>query len=329
MKNQLQLTNNFNRCHAERSRSAKRKPETTNSSPENGRWPQAGGVFFLISTLTLLLLCGTNGAFSQTKVNKEWQSNSGLPATVDWQASATHPAGLTATVGNQQNGTSADLYVALTNRDGTLLWERTLDPYGDNDYGSCVAFSGTDLLVGGATFNPDSNDYNAIIARYDSSGTLLWSEIMDGISGGNDAITALNVSGNGYIFATGGFEGSGTLYDYHTMKLDGNGNILWEATYDYEGLFDVPAAISVDEQNNVVVTGGSSSTFTDWDYATVKYDANGNELGTHRLEATGAGIDRPAAMKRTASGYIHITGTASDDGVDYNLRTIKLSPTLN
>ena len=278
--------------------------------------------------MSTLLFCSTL-ATAQTKVNKEWQTDTGLPATFEWQASATSPYGISALVGNQQNGATSDLYISLTDRDGTLLWEQLYDGSGDNDYGSAVAFLGSDLIIGGALYNSATNDYDAVILRVTETGSIVWEVIYAGSFGGNDAVTDLKVSALGNIFVTGGSEGNGSLMDYHTMKLNGSGSILWHASYDHQSLFDVPAAISVDQNENVVVTGGSSASFTNWDYATVKYDAQGELLGSHILEATGMGLDRPAAMSRTADGSIHITGMASDDGINYDIKTIKLSPDLD
>jgi len=282
---------------------------------------RGGGVLFF--TLTFI----SSTLLAQTKVNKEWQTDSGLPSTFEWQASATSPQGKSALVGNRQNGATSDLYVSLTDRDGTLLWEQLFDGFGDNDYGSSVDFLGNDIIVGGATFNPSNNDYDALILRFSASGTLLWNVIYQGPFGGNDAVTDLAVSSLGNIFVTGGSEGSGTLSDYHTMKISGSGAILWHASYDYQGLFEVPAAISVDANENVIVTGGSSETFSNWDYATVKYTAQGTFAGSHRMDS-GIGLDRPAAMSRTADGSIYVTGVSSDDGVNYDIRTIKLDSDL-
>jgi len=281
-----------------------------------------GGVFYVIA-LTFI----STALLAQTKVNKEWQTDAGLPSTFEWQASATSPQGNSALVGNRQNGATSDLYVSLTDRDGTLLWEQLFDGFGDNDYGSSAGFLGNDIIVGGATFNPTNNDYDALILRFSETGNLVWNVIYQGPYGGNDAITDLAVSNLGNIFATGGSEGNGTLSDYHTMKINGTGGIVWQTTYDYQGLFEVPAAISVDGNENVIVTGGSSETFSNWDYATVKYTAQGAFAGSHRMNS-GIGLDRPAAMSRTADGSIHVTGMASDDGVNYDIRTIKLDSDL-
>lgn len=278
----------------------------------------------MIAPLSLIIL----STYAQTRVNKEWQSDSGLPSTFQWQASATSSDGRTALVGNRQNGPSSDVYISLTDSDGTLLWEQLFDGYGDNDYGSSVGFLNDDVIVGGALFNPTNNDYDAVVLRINDSGSVIWNVIYAGIFGGNDAVTDLVVSGLGNVFVTGASERNGSLSDYHTMKISGTGTILWQSVYDYQSLFDVPAAITVDENENVVVTGGSSDSFSNWDYATVKYDSQGAFLDAHRLETNGMGIDRPAAMSRTSDGSIHITGMASEDGVNYDIKTIKLNSEL-
>jgi hypothetical protein len=47
----------------------------------------------------------------------------------------------------------------------------------------------------------------------------------------------------------------------------------------------------VDEQGNVYVTGRSPDSGTDYDYATLKYDSNGNLLWEQRDNGPGSGSD--------------------------------------
>ena len=70
-----------------------------------------------------------------------------------------------------------------------------------------------------------------------------------------------------------------TVPDYETIKYDPNGNHEWIAFYNGPAdSVDIPYAIALDDLGNVYVTGWSCGSGTGYpDYATVKYDTNGNE----------------------------------------------------
>ena len=91
---------------------------------------------------------------------------------------------------------------------------------------------------------------------------------------------AIDAVGNVYV--TGSYV-SGTGSDYLTVKYDTNGKQLWSARYDGPSHFDIPRVIKLDQAGNVYVTGSSAGT-KGFDYLTVKYDPNGNELWTARYD---------------------------------------------
>src|SRR3972149_2901153 len=109
---------------------------------------------------------------------------------------------------------------------------------------------------------------------------------------------------------TTGSGGAGTLNDYATVKYNANGTQLWVARYngpDWDG--DYSKALSVDASGNVYVTGYSyGGGFFGNDYATIKYDANGNQLWVARYIGPANGDDIAAALSIDASGNAYVTG---------------------
>src|SRR5262245_9425774 len=80
----------------------------------------------------------------------------------------------------------------------------------------------------------------------------------------------------------------GSYGEYATVKYDHNGNEVWDARYHGPGLGDNFArALAVDSAGNIYVTGGSWGDGDNYDYATIKYDANGNELWVARYDGPG------------------------------------------
>src|SRR3972149_4270224 len=109
---------------------------------------------------------------------------------------------------------------------------------------------------------------------------------------------------------TTGSGGAGTLNDYATVKYNANGTQLWVARYngpDWDG--DYSKALSVDASGNVYVTGYSyGGGFTGNDYATVKYNATGNQLWVAWYNGPGNLRDYATALTVDVLGNIYVTG---------------------
>src|SRR5205823_9539481 len=72
------------------------------------------------------------------------------------------------------------------------------------------------------------------------------------------------------------------------------------------------AALALDTAGNAYVTGRSWSTNNSYDFATVKYDPNGNQLWATRFGSTN-GIpdnDAPFALGVDGAGDVYVTGSA-------------------
>jgi len=155
------------------------------------------------------------------------------------------------------------------------------------------------------------------VARYNGSG--------DSIDVANDI--AVDDCGNVYVT---GYSTSllGLATDYTTIKYDSNGNQLWVATYNGPAsLFDEANAIAVDDSGNVYVTGFSYGllTLSLSDYATIKYDPDGNEVWVKRYNGSLLGEDVATDIIIDSQGDIIITGYSSALLGSRNFVTIKYS----
>ena len=121
--------------------------------------------------------------------------------------------------------------------------------------------------------------YDYVTAKYDTAGKQLWVARYNGPGNEYDIALAIAVDVSGNVYITGGSYGSETYYDYTTLKYDSAGNQLWEKRYNGPGNDrDIATAIAVDESGNVYITGKSRTNEIDWDYVTIKYDTDGNQL---------------------------------------------------
>jgi Beta-propeller repeat len=166
------------------------------------------------------------------------------------------------------------------------------------------------------------SDYDYATVKYNASGQQLWIARYSGPY--RDLANAIAVDGSGNVYVTGQSEpvfGS-NIYDYVTIKYDASGAELWIAHYNGPGNDDdVASAIAVDGSGNVYVTGRSTGSGANFDYATIKYNASGTEEWVARYDGPGNAFDFAAAIAVDGGANVYVTGQsvgpAPLNSVDY------------
>ena len=144
--------------------------------------------------------------------------------------------------------------------------------------------------------------------------------------GNRDIAKAIAVDRLGNVYVTGHSDGSGTATDYATIKYDSSGNQLWVSRYNGPvNSGDGAKAIALDSTGNVYVTGYSFGSGTYTDYATVKYDTDGNEVWAARYNGPGNHHDQAQAIAVDSSGNVYVTGDSMGSGTYFDYATIKYS----
>jgi len=164
---------------------------------------------------------------------------------------------------------------------------------------------------------------------------LLWEVAYDGVGTpppSQDSPAWVTRDGEGNILVTGHSKGGGSAaeYDYATVKYDPDGTQLWAAAYDGPaGLSDYPAAVATDPAENVYVVGMSEGTASGRDYATVKYDPDGNPLWVARYDGPAGDDDMARSQAVDPLGNVYVTGTSIGSDAETDLATVKYDPDGN
>jgi len=83
----------------------------------------------------------------------------------------------------------------------------------------------------------------------------------------------------------------------------------------------------VDLAGNVYTTGYSKGKGTGYDFLTLKYDADGNEMWAQRLDGGSSGDDKPVAVRVDGQGNVFVTGSSQGGPSDADYLTVKYDST--
>jgi len=202
--------------------------------------------------------------------------------------------------------------------------------YLDGANALAVDGQGNVFVTGYSRGSDTGTDYATI--KYSPGGQRLWVRRYNPPANGYDEANAIAVDGQGNVYVTGCSESGNGTYDYATIKYGPGGQRQWVSRYNGPGNNDdLARAIAVDAQGNVYVTGWScdydaANDYHHYDYATIKYDAAGQQQWVRRYNGPGNLMDQANAIAVDGQGNVYVTGSSMGSGAGFDCATIKYSP---
>lgn len=227
-----------------------------------------------------------------------------------------------------QNGTgnNKDFLTVKFDSTGKVIWgHRYNGPADSNDIPSAAAIDNDgNVYVTGESMGINSNlDFATI--KYNSIGEEEWSVRYDG--GSIDKPRVIEVGPDGNIYVSGSSIGTGSNYDFATIKYNKLGQLQWIQRYNDENNGkDSVVSIAIDKLGNIYVAGTSDSTNSIHTFLIVKYSSSGGILWTVRYHNSKNDWEIAKKIAIDNKNNIYITGTGYKNNTKGDILTIKFNP---
>lgn len=181
-----------------------------------------------------------------------------------------------------QSEGSWDAFIVKCDASGNLIWQRSLGG-SSTDIFYALTLNGTFIYAAGVQASQGQGNYDALIAKYDTDGNLIWQR---GLGTSVDEYFYSIATDETYVYAAGYryTYGQGSN-DAILVKYDTNGNLIWQRSL--KGSSDVRIDTLASDGASLYIAGGyyilgagNYSAFL------VKYDTNGNLIWQRSLNRT-------------------------------------------
>jgi uncharacterized delta-60 repeat protein len=259
-----------------------------------------------------------------------WVRNFASPGSYNERANSIviGPAGNIYITGYTMSSGAGDYFTIKYKPSGDTAWTRRYNGIGNGyDFCNWVTVDNEEnvYITGYSRGLSYQNDIATV--KYDSSGTQLWVSLFNGVGNYSDEGYKIVADNNGYVYVVGHTNpyGTGTRYDYLTMKLDTlDGDTVWVRTYNGTAdSADMARDITFDASGNVYVTGSSRQTGTSSDIVTIKYDSLGVAQWTAQYNNSAMnGSDGGYGIAVSAAGNVYVVGQSQGVGTNTDIITI-------
>jgi hypothetical protein len=204
---------------------------------------------------------------------------------------------------------------------GDVDWAKTwnADRPGVVSNAKVVAKPGGGLYVVASLLRPSGNIDIAVL-RYSAQGKRSWVRYYDGAAHGLDWMEDVAVGHDGSLVVCGSTFTRSGKDDWVVLKYAPDGSRRWTRTVaGASGGPDVPEALAVAGNGDIVVAGTLTRKATGGDWCVIKFSARGVRLWRTTMTRSVSGLDQPLAVAiDPADANVYVTGRmyASQSGDD-------------
>jgi len=194
---------------------------------------------------------------------------------------------------------NADFWVIKLDSKGNKIWDKT---FGGRSID--IAYSLIQTTDGGYAVAGETKSYGAgytdfWVIKLDSKGNKIWNKTFGGSSGGESATTIIQTTDGGYAVAGGTTSYSAGKTDFWVIKLDSEGNKIWDKTFGGSSYESAKTIIQTTDGGYAVAGPG---------FWILKMDSKGNKLWSKKRFIGKLG-DSACSLIQTSDGGYAIAGT--------------------
>jgi uncharacterized delta-60 repeat protein len=210
---------------------------------------------------------------------------------------------------NSQGAGNNDILIAKYNSSGTIQWQRTLGG-ANSDIGYGIAIDSNDnVYITGYTTSQGAGNFDFIIVKYNSSGTIQWQRTLGGASSDIGYGIAIDSGDNVYVTGRTSSQGAGSD-DIVIAKYNSAGTIQWQRTLGGANS-DIGYGIAIDSNDNVYITGYTNSQGAgNNDILIAKYNSSGTIQWQRTLGGVNSDIGLGIAID--SNDNVYVTGYSFD-----------------
>jgi len=213
--------------------------------------------------------------------------------------------GTTGSYGSGEN----DVFLIKTDSSGGELWSNTFGGE-DDDWGNIVTITQDGgYIICGSTESFGSGERDMYVIKTDSNAEELWSKTFGGEN--IDSGTSIYPTNDGGYIICGGINRSSSIDgDINLLKIDRNGEELWNNTFGEEG-WDYARLVLVTQGGGYIICG-TKNYLKNSEVYLIKTDNNGNEQWSKSFGGDKA--DNGESIVVNAAGEYIICGSTASFG---------------
>lgn len=160
--------------------------------------------------------------------------------------------------------------------------------------------------------------------KLNSAGVIQWVKRHNGPHNSEDYCVSVVLDNSGANVFAGGTSFRGGVQNYFIIKYSSaTGDSVRSATYDGPiNNIDILSAMTIDNANNIYVTGYSFSASNGFDYVTLKYNSSLVQQWVSRYNGPGNSTDAAGYLTVDAYGNVYVTGRSVGSGTNDDYATV-------